>query len=89
MTYGVWETYGTLTDQEVHSVLVPVEERWDSNNHFKDEDTQCPPIDGEVVAISNEHLGGEVLSCPTERIGKLALLHELGQAEVSHEEVTY
>ena len=89
MTHWVGEAHGTLTDQEVHSMLVPMEEGWDSNDHFEDKNTQRPPIDGEVVAVTNEHLGSEVLSCSTERVGKLALLHELGQAKVSNEEVTY
>ena len=69
MAHWVGEAHGTLTNQEIHSVLVTVEEWWDANDHLEDEDTKSPPIDREVMAVSNEHLGGEVLGSSAEGIG--------------------
>ena len=70
-------------------MLVPVEEWWDADDHLEDENAKCPPIDGEVVAVANQHLGGKVLSGATERVCELTLLNELCQAEVSHKKVAY
>ena len=70
-------------------MFVPVEERWDSHDHLEDEDAKRPPVNGEVVAVSYEHLGGQVLGSAAERVSQLTLLDELGQAEVGHKEVTY
>ena len=42
-------------------MFVPVEEGWNANDHLKDEDAESPPIDGEVVAVSNQHFGCQVL----------------------------
>lgn len=69
-------------------MFVPVEERWDSHDHLEDEDAKRPPVNGEVVAVSYEHLGGQVLGSAAERVSQLTLLDELGQAEVGHKEVT-
>ena len=87
VAHWVWEAHWTLPDQEVHSVLVPVEERRNSDNHFEDEDAQGPPIHCKVVPITDEHLRCQVLGRTTERVGQLASLHELGQTKVSHEQV--
>jgi len=61
VTNWVWEAHRALPNQEVHSVFVPVEEGWNANDHLKDEDAESPPIDGEVVAVSNQHFGCQVL----------------------------
>lgn len=69
-------------------MLVPVEEGRDANDHFEDEDSEGPPIHCEVMAIADEHLRGQVLCSAAERVGKFTLLHKLGEAEVSYEEIT-
>lgn len=88
MAHRVGEAHGTLPNQEVHPMLVPVEEGRDANDHFEDEDSEGPPIHCEVMAIADEHLRGQVLCSAAERVGKFTLLHKLGEAEVSHEEIT-
>lgn len=89
MAYWVRETHWALTNQEIHSVLVPMEEGRNSDNHFEDQDTKRPPIDRKVVSISDKHLWGQIFSRTAERIGQFALLDELSQAKVSHKQVTY
>ena len=88
MALRVRETHGALPDEEVHAMFVPVEERWDSHDHLEDEDAERPPVNGKVVTVSNKHLRGKVLGSSAERVGELALLDELSQAEISHEEVS-
>jgi hypothetical protein len=66
VTDGIREVDVRLFDQKVHSMLVTVEEWWDSHNHLVNKDTERPPIDRVVVTISNEHLRGQVLSSSAE-----------------------
>ena len=89
MALWVREAHRALTDEEVHSVLVPVEERWDAHDHLEDQDTERPPVHCEVVSIADEHLRGQVLGCTAEGVGQLTLLNELGEAEVSNKKVSY
>jgi len=63
---GVREAHRALSDQEVHSVLVSVEEGWDTHDHLKNEDAKRPPIHSKVVTISDQHLWCQVLSSATE-----------------------
>ena len=65
-------------------MLVPVEEGWDADNHLKDEDSKRPPIHGEIMAVSDEHLRCQVLGRSTERVSKFALLDELCEAKVGN-----
>ena len=69
-------------------MFVAVEERRDTDDHLEDEDAKRPPVDSEVVAVADEHLGGEVLGGAAERVCELALLDELGQAEVRNEQIS-
>ena len=68
-------------------MLVSVEEGWDSDDHLENQDTQGPPINREVVSISNEHLRCQIFGCSAEGVSKFALLNELGETEVSHKQV--
>ena len=88
MAHWIGEANRTFTDQEIHPMLVPMEEGWDSDNHLEDEDSKRPPVDSKVVTISNEHLRSQILSCAAEGVRELTLLHELGETEVSHKKVT-
>jgi hypothetical protein len=40
------------------------------------------------MTISDEHFRGEVLGSAAERVGELSIFNELGQAEVSNEQIT-
>ena len=66
MTHGVWEANRALSNKEIHSMLVSVEERWDSNDHLENKDAEGPPIDCEVVSIANKHLRSEILGSTAE-----------------------
>ena len=66
MTHRVWEAHRALTDQEVHPVLVAMEEGRNADDHLEDENSERPPVHGEVVTISNQHLRRQVLSRATE-----------------------
>ena len=39
MTDGIREAHRALSDEEVHSMLVSVEEGWDSDDHLENQDT--------------------------------------------------
>jgi hypothetical protein len=69
-------------------VLVAVEERGDADDHLVNQDTKRPPIYGVVVAVTNQHLWGEVLGSAAETVGKLTVLDELGKPEVSNQQVS-
>ena len=85
MAYWVREVDRTLSNKEVHSVLVLMEEGWDSNYHFVNQNAQSPPVNRVVVSVSNEHLGSQVFCGSTERICEFAVLHKLGKTEISNE----
>ena len=66
MSLGVGEVDWRLSDQEIHAMLISIEEWRDAHDHLKDQDSEGPPIHGEVVTIANQHLGGEILCRTTE-----------------------
>lgn len=84
MADGVREAHRALTDQEVHPMLVSVEEGWDSHDHFKNQDAEGPPVHREVVSVADKHLWCQVLGRSTERVCQLSCLNKLSQAEVSN-----
>ena len=88
MANRVREVDRAFPDKEVHSMLVAVEEWRDADDHFVDQDTECPPIHGVVVAIANEHLRSQVLCSSAERIGQLSVGNGLGKAEISNQQIT-
>ena len=62
--------------------------KWsDADEHLVDEDAEGPPIDGKVVALLHDHLGGEVLGRPAERLGQVVLRQRLGQTIVDNLQV--
>jgi len=73
VTNRIREVNWTFPDQEVHSMFVAVEEWWNADYHFVDQDTKCPPINCIVVAITNEHFRSQVLCSTAERIGELTV----------------
>ena len=58
VAHWVREIHWSFPDEEVHSVLVAVEERRNTNNHLVNEDTKCPPVHCIVMTIANEHFWG-------------------------------
>jgi len=75
--YWVWEIDLALLDEVVHLVLVAVEEWGDAHDHLVNQDAKRPPVYGVVMAVTNQHLGSEVLGSTAEAVGKLTVLNEL------------
>jgi len=75
---GVGEVHGALLNEEVHSVLVTMEEGRNTDDHLVNQDSEGPPIDGVVMTVANEHLRGEILGSSTEGVGEFSVLDELG-----------
>ena len=85
----VWEVYWALSDQEVHSVPVAVEEGWNADDHLVDQDSECPPVDSVVVAVPDKHFWGQVLSGATERVCELTVVNGFSETEIGDKQVTY
>ena len=88
MSLWIWEVDWRLSNEEIHTMLVSIEEWWDSNNHLKNEDSKSPPIYSEVMSISNQHLWSKVLGCTTERVCKLSLFDKFGETKVCHQKIS-
>jgi hypothetical protein len=77
-----------VQDLLVHLVGVLVVEGRQTVNHLVEEDTESPPIDGLVVAVTGENFRSEVFGSATEGVGLFVLLHvELAQTEVAQSDV--
>ena len=62
---------------------VLVVKRSDTDNHLVDQDTESPPVNGEVMACLADHLGRKVFWCPTVALGELiTLAQNFGKAIV-------
>ena len=57
-----------------------------ADEHLKDQDAECPPVDGEVVALVGDDLGREVLGRAAERPRTVG--DDLGETKVDDLEVT-
>ena len=73
MLCRVREIHLAFFDQEIHSVLITVEEGRHTHEDLVKEDAEGPPIYCVVVPTSDNHLRRQVLGRPTERVGKLVL----------------
>ena len=62
-----WVSYIGVTDGTVHKMLVLIKEWRDTHQHFVEKDSERPPVDRVIVALTREHLWREVLSGTTER----------------------
>ena len=49
-------SYLSVLNQVVHLMLVLVVEGWDAYQHLVDENAECPPVQGVVVACAVNHL---------------------------------
>ena len=58
VAHRVREIHWSFPDEEVHSVLIAVEEWRNTNNHFVNEYTECPPVYSIVMAVANKHFWG-------------------------------
>lgn len=80
---------GLVQDLLVHLICVLVVEGREAVDHLVEENTEGPPVNGFVVAVSGENLGREVLGCAAEGVGLFVLFHvELTQAEIAQGNVT-
>ena len=75
----------------VEDVLVDVErllvgEGVDTCDHFVDEDSQSPPVDGFAVALARQYLRGQVLWGAAE--GEGTVFDYFSEAEIGQLEVT-
>ena len=66
-------------------MLVAVEEWWDSDDHLIDQDAECPPIYGIVMAIANKHLWSQILRSTAEGICKLLVCNSFCEAKICNE----
>lgn len=89
MLYGVWPSQWRLLDEEVHLVLIFVVEWRDADQHFVNQNSECPPVQGVIVARSNDHLGRNVFRGADEGVGFkfVVSLVNFSKAEVSEEDV--
>lgn len=69
---------------DVHGVFIL--ERWETREHFIDQDTQAPPIDRFSMALIQEDLGSNVLRGAA--YGKCTLSHDLSEAEIDHFQIS-
>ena len=87
--YGIF-----LLNQIVHflgaraAVAAADVEGRESDEHFVDEDSEAPPVDGEGVSLLIQNLRSQILRCATERLGYFVWLQRLCQAEISHGNVS-
>lgn len=89
MTLGIREIDGTLSDKEVHAMLISIKEWWDADNHLKNKDSEGPPVHSEVMTISNKHFRSQVLRSSTEGVSQLTLLNEFGKTKISNQKIPY
>ena len=64
----VWESHRALLNEVLHPMVVAMEERSNTDQQLKEQDTECPPIDCVVMPASDDHLWGKVFRSPTERV---------------------
>ena len=69
---------------DVHRVLIL--ERWETREHFIDQDTQAPPIDRFPMALIQQDLGSDVLRSTA--YGKCTLSYDLSEAEIDHFQIS-
>lgn len=83
-----WESYFVLLNEEIHFVLVLIEEWRDAHEHFVEQDAQGPPVNRVVMSISVKHLRRKVLGCTAKTSGQLPIANLGCQTEVSQEQVS-
>lgn len=84
---GAGEFDLALEDLLIDEHGVVVGEGVDAGEHLVEEDAEGPPVDGLPVALVQQHLGGEVLRGPAQRVR--ARLHVLRKAEVRQLQVSF
>ena len=74
-----------VDDAIEHFLFVVSRKRGFANKHFKDKDTQAPPVDGPRVSRFCQHLGRKKLWSTTESASAVAKAHTfLAQAEIGN-----
>ena len=60
------EGQGLLQNLAIHLVGVLIVERWQTRQHFVEQNTECPPIDTLGVSVAKQQLGGKILRSTAE-----------------------
>lgn len=82
-----WVGHVRVSDRTVHKMLIFVEEWRDTDKHFIKQNSQSPPIHCVIVALSGQHLGGQVLCRATKRPGNLVFVDLGGETEICQQQV--
>ena len=78
----VREDDSSRSDEDAKLMMAFVQERWPSRCHLVQEDSEGPPIDTEAVPTHVQNFWRQVLRRPTEGVGLVARLQELGEAKI-------
>lgn len=82
-----WEDHSGVLDLGQQDLSIPIEEGACSEEHFKDQNADRPPIDHPVMSRALHDFRGEVLSCAAESHCLLVAFQKLCQAEVDNFDV--
>ena len=66
MALFYWVSDVGVFDGSVHQMLVLVEEGWDADQHFVEEDAEGPPVNCVIVTFAGEHFGRKIFSSAAE-----------------------
>lgn len=75
----------TDSDLTVHFVRILVVERREPRKHLKDQNTECPPIDTQVMTDTHNYFGCEIFWGSTKC--KSSVFYSFGKTKVSNFEV--
>ena len=68
-------------------LTIAIEERCLTDQHFIDQDSECPPVHSHVMALTRDHFRCQVLGRATVGHGELLTFYYLGEAVVNDLEV--
>lgn len=77
----------SLLDEFEHETLRLVVEGRQTVHHLESQDAQRPPVRSLVVSSTFQHLRRQVLGSSAEGLGRLAVPHDFGHAEVGEADV--
>jgi len=69
-------------EQEKASLLIV--ERRNADQHLVDQDTECPPIYGEVMALLSDHLWRQIFGCTTKSAGQIVLWQSFSKTVIDN-----
>jgi len=78
----LWEVDLAGKNLLVDSHRLVIAERWLSDNHLINKDSQGPPVDRLAVTLVEQHLGGDILGSAAKRVGTATGLDDLGETKI-------